>query len=259
MSGEDIQKNNDSIDGRKVFFLYPTTSMINHIISELVQHEYETYIAKDSTRLVRALRKYNDAVVFVNLDEGMSVMEWERWLGAVQKTTPNVKIGAFSAKSDDEFKDRYIKNYNITCGFINSKLDMSKAVNFILEKLKALEIKGRRKYLRACTKREANASINMPYNGEFINGVVNDISIVGVSCVFEKDPGLKKNALYKDIQIRLQSQLLRTEAIVFGSREANNEKLYVMLFTQHLDSEVKVKIRKYIQSNLQSRIDAEIN
>ena len=259
MSGESIQKISNSIEGKKVFFLYPTVSVTNQIISELVQHEYETYIAKNHSRLVRALKKYNDAVVFVNLDEGMSEMEWERWLGAVVKTAPDVKLGAFSSKTNDEYKDKYVKNFNISCGFLNSRLDMSKTANFILDELKILEIKGRRKYLRACTKREANTSINIPYNGEFINGVIKDISIVGVSCVFEKDPGLKKNALYKDIQIRLQSYLLRTEAIVFGSREADGEKIYVLLFTQHLDSETKVKIRKYIQSSLQSKMDAEIN
>jgi len=101
--------------------------------------------------------------------------------------------------------------------------------------------------------------MNMPFNGDFINSVIRDISVVGISCTFEHDPGLKKNALYKDIQVRLQSMLLKVEAVVFGSRSECGQQIYVFLFTQRIDPDVRVKIRKYIQQNLQSKMDQEIN
>jgi hypothetical protein len=37
-----------------------------------------------------------------------------------------------------------------------------------------------------------------------------------------------------------------------------DEKNYVILFTQRIDPSAKTKIRKYIQSNLQSKMDAEM-
>jgi hypothetical protein len=125
--------------------------------------------------------------------------------------------------------------------------------------LNVLNVKGRRKYLRAAISSESNTTINIPISGEFLNGSLKDISVVGVSCAFNHDPGLSKNTLLKDIQIRLQSMLLKVEAVVFGSREDLGERIYVNLFTQRIDPDVRVKIRKYIQQSLQQKMDSDIN
>jgi hypothetical protein len=245
--------------GKKIFFLYPTASVQQQIITELVQQEYEVYIAKDHARLAQALKKYSDSVVFANIDEGMPAQEWERWIGGLFTSSPNIKAGIFSSNTDEEFRDKYVNKLHVTCGFFALKLDMSKTTDKVIEVLKIMNVKGRRKYLRATTERESTATLNMPHHGEFINGVIKDISVVGVSCVFENDPGLPKNALFKDIQIRLQTMLLKVEAVSFGSRDNNGEKIYVLLFTQRIDPDVRVKIRKYIQVNLQNKMDFEIS
>jgi hypothetical protein len=87
---------------------------------------------------------------------------------------------------------------------------------------------------------------------------VRDISVIGFSCTFPQDPEFSKNVLFEDIQIKLQGQLLKTEGIVFGSRIDKTEKIYVLLFTQRIDPEIRVKIRKYIQHNLQVKMDKEM-
>jgi hypothetical protein len=127
----------------------------------------------------------------------------------------------------------------------------------IFEVLNVYNAKGRRKYLRASTERDSNASLNLPHNGAFLNGAIKDISVVGFACKLDDDPGLKKNELVKDIQIRLQSMLLKVEAVVFGSRNDADGKNYVLLFTQRIDPDIRVKIRKYIQNNLQVKMDGE--
>jgi hypothetical protein len=48
------------------------------------------------------------------------------------------------------------------------------------------------------------------------------------------------------------------EGVVFGSRMDGNEKVYVVIFTQRIDPEVRTKIRKYIQQNLQNKMDEEL-
>jgi len=247
------------ITGRKIFFLYPTGSVQNQVISELAQQEYEVYIAKDHAKLARALKKYNDSIIFINIDDGISEPDWEKWIGGILSSLPELKIGVLSSSSNEELKEKYLNKLHITCGFIGLKHDMSKSIDVILETLKTVNAKGRRKYIRASTEREATATINMPHNGEFIKGIIKDISVVGVSCKFDVDPDLKKNALSKDIQIKLQSMLIKVEAIAFGSRMDGAEKSYVLLFTQRVDPDVRVKIRKYIQMNLQNKMDSEIN
>ncbi|MDR3020831.1 MAG: pilus assembly protein PilZ, partial [Treponema sp.] len=232
----------------------------NQIITELIQQEYEVYIAKDHTRLGHSLKKYPDSILFINIDEAVPKEEWERWVRAVHSSMPEVKVGVFSANNDEKLQEKYLKNLRIKCGFMILKLDMSRILDKLLELLNALNVKGRRKYLRASTERESKATMNMPLHGEFVNASIRDISVVGFSCSFESDPGLVKNEILKDIQIRLQSMLIKVEAVVFGSRTSvSQEKTYVFIFTQRIDPDVRVKIRKYIQQNLQSKMDIEIN
>jgi hypothetical protein len=247
------------ITGKKVFFLFPTAYVQNQVITELVQHEYEIYISKDPKRLAHALKKYTDSVVFANIDEGLHEPEWEKWIRTLMSALPDIRVGVFSSNSDDKIREKYLDNLHIKCGYFNSKLDMSKTTIKILEVLETMDVKGRRKYLRANTETESVATINMPISSGFINGTVRDVSVVGVSCTFEEDVPIHKNELIKDIQIRLQTMLLKAEAVVFGSRLDGHEKIFVLLFTQRVDHEVKIKIRKYIQQNLQHKIDREIN
>jgi hypothetical protein len=254
----DISTQSDIV-GKKVFFISPTAYVQDQVVMELVQHEYEVYISKDPKRLAHALKKYTDSVVFVNIDEGMHEPEWEKWIHTLMTTLPDVKIGVFSSSSDEKIREKYLDTLHIKCGYHSSKLDMSKTTAKILETLEIMNVKGRRKYLRANTESENTATINMPTSSGFINGVIKDISVVGLSCTFEEEIPLHKNALLKDIQIRLQTMLLKVEAVVFGSRLDGHEKIFVLLFTQKVDHEVKVKIRKYIQQDLQHKMDHEIN
>jgi hypothetical protein len=249
---------NTEIVGKKIFFVFPTAYVQDQVISELVQHEYEIYISKNPKRLAHALKKFSDSVVFANIDEGMPESEWEKWISTLMSAQPGVNVGVFSSNSDDKIKEKYINSIHIKCGYYNSKLDMSKTTPKILEILESLNVKGRRKYLRANTESES-ATINMPAPTGFLNGNVRDVSVVGISCTFTGDVQLHKNELVKDIQIRLASMLLKAEAVVFGSRLDGHEKVFVLIFTQRINPDVKVKIRKYIQQNMQHKIEKEIN
>ena len=258
------QDSKDEFVCKKIFFLYPHASVLNQIITELNKNEFEVYIAKDHTRLAQVLRKYKESIIFINLDDKMPVPEWERWISASLATEPTIKIGVFTSNNDEEFRDKFIKNNSIKCGLLNIKHDLSKTTEVILEMMNVMNVKGRRKFLRISPDRDTIATISIPSGGNFIKGVIKDISVVGFSCVFEGEPNLKKSALIKDIQIKLQSMLLNVEAVVFGSRDHeqdnHSERIYVMLFTHRIDTETRSgKIRSYIQKNLQSRMDAEIN
>jgi hypothetical protein len=135
---------------------------------------------------------------------------------------------------------------------------MNRVVKHLLDILKALEAKGRRKYIRAATENESLTTINLPLNGSFVNGTIKDISVVGLSCIFAEDPELVKNTLFQNIQVKLQSTILKVEGIVFGSRTDGASKIYVILFTQRTDPDTRAKIRTYIQHNYQTKMDAEL-
>jgi len=256
--------NNDTNDtallGKKIFFLYPSTVVQNHVITELIQQEYEIYIAKDHVALRKVLRRYPNSVVFANIDDRMPEREWEGWIRGVMSdpVTQNVAIGIVSVNNDDALQRKYVTMVKIRCGYTVLKSDLNIAIKQISEALKGVDAKGRRKHVRASTEHETLATINLPRNGTYINGRIRDISVVGISCTFDRDPELAKNALFKDIQLKLQSMLLKVEGIVFGSRMDGPSKIYVFIFTPRVDAEVKARIRTYIQQNLQNKMNNEL-
>jgi len=172
--------------GRKVFFLGPTVHMQNQIMDELTQQEFEVYAIKESARLTRFVKKYTDSVVYVNLDDNTSKNDFEKWIDTIRTAVPTVKLGVFTSSTDEEYKNKYLVKLHVECGLMNLKLDMNRAAQKISETLDKLNVKGRRKYLRASIEKEENATLNMPQDsGNFINGVIKDVSVVGISCVFD--------------------------------------------------------------------------
>ncbi|MDR1211340.1 MAG: PilZ domain-containing protein [Spirochaetaceae bacterium] len=254
------KKTLDNLLGKNIFFLYPSAIIQNELIAELAQQEFEVYIVKNHTNLRRVLQKRPASLVFVNLDEGMSEKDWDvyirRLIGNVDE--PEAFVGVLSANATEAIMRKYINVIKVQCGFIPILPDIHKSTKQVFDILRAQDAKGRRKYIRATIERETNATVNMPLNNSFINGAIRDISVVGFSCAFTEDPQIEKNSLVQNVQIRLQTTLLKVEAIVFGSRMEGMSKVYVLLFTQKIDPDARTRIRKYIQSNLQSKMDLEL-
>jgi hypothetical protein len=246
--------------GRKIFFLYPSSITQNQIISELAQEEFEVYALNDEARLRRALRNYPDSIVFASINEVLKESAWEELIRNIMNNpeTSQVDVGVIASGVNESIRRKYTEEIRVLCGYTSNKSDFSTAIKQIIINLNNVNARGRRKHIRMITDNETNTMINLPIHGTFVNGVIKDISVVGFSCAFADDPHLAKNSLIEDIQLRLQSQLIKAEGIVFGSRIDGNEKVYVILFGQRVDPDVQMKVRKYIQSNLQSRMDKEL-
>ncbi|MCL2761606.1 MAG: PilZ domain-containing protein [Treponema sp.] len=252
--------NNADLVGKKIFFLHPTVVVQNRIITELVQQEYEVYVAKNKDSIKKVLRKYPDSILFIDINEHMPEKEWDLWITAVMEAsdTKSASIGIITANEDEQIKRKYLLVTKVPCGYTILRFDLEKAITHIMAVLHNVNAKGRRKYIRATTEHETNTTMNMPWHGNFINGHIKDISVVGISCTLDSNPDIPKNTLCKDIQIKLQSSLLKVEGIVLGSRKSGLDTVYVILFTQRIDPEVRIKIRKYIQHNLQSKMEFDL-
>jgi len=245
--------------GKKIFFLHPSAFVQNQVISELAQEEFEVYILKDEAKLRQAIGLYPDSIVFASINETMKEDAWDKFVKTILGGENNsVKVGIIASTNNEELKKKYLGQYKVQCGFTVVKSDHTEAVKQLIEILNGVDAKGRRKFLRILMDNDSKATVNLPMNGTYVNGIIKDISVVGFSCVFEVDPNLTKNGLFNDIQIRLQSQLIKAEGIVFGSRMDGEEKCYVVLFSKRIDPSVRTKIRKYIQSSLQHNIEKEL-
>jgi hypothetical protein len=246
--------------GKKIFFLFPSGLVQNEVIPELAQLEYEVYSSSDEKKLKTALKKYPGSIVFINIDDGLAEKDWDAWIQGVMRIGEwNTAIGILSSNNDEKKQKKYITALRVQAGYVPVKSDITKSIQQIIGNLRLLDAKGRRKYIRVTLAQDPMTSINIPYDGSFLTGQIMDISVVGLSCVFTVDPQLSKGTQIKDIQIKLQGIILKTEGIVFGSRQEGKSRVYVFIFTARIDPDVKTKIRKYMQSNLQSKMDAELN
>jgi hypothetical protein len=256
----DNDNNTTDITGKKVFFLYPTALVQNEMAEELIQQELEVYLVRDPGKLRRVLKRYPNSVVLICIDNGPTEKEWEVWIRGVMSdpSTAAVSIGVLSGENNDALINKYLNNIRVKCGYVVIRPDIKRAIIQVLENLKGVDAWGRRKFLRVSTGNDINTAVNIPHNGEFIKGYIKDISVAGFSCYFEIDPQIEKNSLISNIQVKLQSVLLKGEGIVFGSRMDGVMKIYVIIFTQRTDPSVRARIRKFIQWVLQTKIDREM-
>jgi hypothetical protein len=243
---------------KKVFFLNISLFFQNEIGNGLIHQEFEIYYTTEYTSLRRALKAYPESIVFVNLDSLLPEKEWETWIRRIlaDPDTATTKFGVLVDIYNEQLEKKYTEILKLPCGYtVVSKSDPQKTFRLLNGQLVAAEARGRRKYVRAASENDTQMTINIPHDGFYLKGIIKDISSVGISCVFQRDPELEKNALCKDMQIKLQTAILKTEGIVFGSRPDGLQKIYVFLFTQRVDPEVRVRIRIFVQQILQERMN----
>jgi hypothetical protein len=190
----------------------------------------------------------------------MSESEWETWVSSVIRNpaTKGVGIGMVCSGTDEILKQKYLNKIGINCGYTVLKSDLKIFMKELLEILKAADAKGRRKFIRITMENDTNARVNLPVKGTYVNGIIRDISVVGFSCVLEEGVELTKNTLFQNMQLKLGAIILNAEGIVFGSRMEGDEIAHVILFTQRIDPDARIRIRMYIQSTMQTKLDAEL-
>lgn len=247
--------------GKKVFFLYPHSVIESDLIHDFIKNEYEIYILKDHRKVKLLLKKYKDSIVFINIDEHLSEQEWYEYVESItdNREFQGVQVGILTYNENADLQMKYLMDLSVTCGFIQLKLGKEDSKNIILKTLEANESKGKRKYIRATSTNRKRSAFNVKIGTELKTGIVNDISSVGMSCIFDEPLELKKNALLAKMQLKLNGKLILVDGIVFGSRRiSEKELLYVVMFTNSVSEDSKAKIHKYIGEIIQENLDMEV-
>jgi hypothetical protein len=247
------------MEGKKVFFLYPNSVIQTDMVSELIKAEYEIYLLKDHEKAVTLFRRYPDSVVFINIDEGQKEPQWEAYIKNLQADSAlsSMQIGILTYNNDPELAQKYLMDLMVSGGFIKLSLGLKESTAIVLKVLEANEARGRRKYLRVrCG--DKNSTLNLKHGEKLITGTVMDVSSVGMACSFEPDPGYAAHAVTEAIQLKLKGTLCLVSGIVMGTRKDHSGTVYVLLFDPKTPSEIKTKIRNFMQWSLQTHIEAEL-
>ncbi|MDR3145859.1 MAG: pilus assembly protein PilZ, partial [Treponema sp.] len=228
--------------GRKIFFLNPQPSIRSVVIEDLIQREYETYAVNDRVILRRLLKDFPGSVIFIDIDQVIGEKEWEGWIREVSKAgdLQDVRLGIVTANRNDALQNKYANMLKLPCGYTMIHRDLNITITQIVNTLNANDAKGRRKYLRASVEGEPQTMANFPLGGQFVSGLIRDISAAGFSCSFNEDPNFAKNSSFSNVQIKLKHTILNVETVILGFRAEESSKVYVSLFTDRISPDSKV-------------------
>jgi hypothetical protein len=242
--------------GRKVFFLYPHSVIRDRLVEQIINSEYEVYLIKDHVRLLKLLERFDDVIVFVNIDDALSEPEWETYIRGIKENekTSGVRVGIVTYYKNTELAQKYLMDLLVPCGFVVLKVGIETSTSIILKTLEANEARGRRRYVRADCTGSRNATFNARIDGKLHNGNIIDISSAGMACSFEERLDLKVGTLLEDIQLRLKGLICRVSGRLAGVSKEDSPRNVVM-FDNDMGSEMRQKIRQFVHATLQDELD----
>lgn len=253
---------NDYQTGRKVFFLYPHSVIESDLMYDLIKNEYEVYTIKDHRKLNLIFKKYKNSILFVNIDYYLTDSQWYEYIKELIEDPEykSLQIGVLTYNDNTDLAKKYLLELLIPCGFILLKLGKEESRNIILQTLAVNECKGEKKYIRVKSNSCLKSTLNFKHFGELIHGHITDISSVGMGCVLDESVDINRNTFLQKMQLKLNGRMILTDGIVFGYRTiSETEKLYVVMFTNTMCDDTKLKIHKYIYEVLQEEMDLEVN
>lgn len=253
-------QNNSSLYGKKIFFLNPHSVIQKDLVEEILKYEYEVYLLNDHRKTLRIIEKYNDSILFINIDSMLKEKEWEEYVKSIMSNplTSKVMIGILSYNENHELIEKYVMQLMVPCGYIVLKIGLAESLKIILKVLETAEAKGRRKFVRAKCDNTPNISFNVKLTGEILNGKINDISSAGMSCYFDNNTmrELPINTHMPDIQLRLKGIIVMIAGKIVATRKVDNITYYVIMF-ENVDTVKRTRLQLFIHNFLQEELEAE--
>ncbi|MFP4484458.1 MAG: PilZ domain-containing protein [Spirochaetaceae bacterium] len=237
--------------GKKVFFLYPPSVVTDELVWEVVRNEYEVYLLKDHARLRKLLPRYNDSILFVNIDAGLSEEGWEEYIRDISGSpdTANVRIGILTYNRNEDLARKYLMDIGVQAGFVTLSLGLEESSGIILRMLEANEARGRRRYVRARIADPKAATFNVKVHDTMCRGVIHDISSVGMACSFEGNGEVSVRSYLTDMQLRLRGQTVRVSGVVSGVR-SEETRVHVIIFDPRRGDAFRTRLRHFVHQQL---------
>lgn len=236
--------------GRKVFFVNPPMGFDVAVIKKLRESEFEVYEIKNIKYIKSVLRKYENALCFINIDGLLSVNEWYNFVKSfkIDDTLKSIFIGVMSGFASTGERGKFLINLSLPGGFTNLSQPPEKLVEHFKGILQINGAKGCRQYVRLnCAERD---DINgyMALGNNLFSFKVLDISVVGFACSYNKKEMhvFPKNSIHKDISLTIGRKSFVSPVVAFDTQLKNDQGFTVMLFTKEFPSSDRAIIQNYI-------------
>jgi hypothetical protein len=239
--------------GKKIFFLYPPP-VLTEVVDLLARQEFEVYLAYNHERLKVAIASFPDALVFINLDDGLDEKGWLDYVEALRKDCPAVGVGIITLNDNPELREHYLMNIQVQCGFVVLKIGAAKTADILAKTLEANEARGRRKFVRAyCSPGIGQCAVD--HDGTTLRASLSDLSSAGMAICFEGDRSLKVGTVLRDMALVIKGQRLLASGVIVAER-SGDESIHVVMFDPgSLDETKRDKLKSLVFKINQATMD----
>jgi hypothetical protein len=227
--------------GKKVFFVYPP-QVLTEVVDQLARQEFEVYLSRDHVKLRRAISAFPDAIVFVNLDDGLQESEWREYVTSLRAEVPDVGIGIITLNDDAELREFYLMQVQVQCGFVILKIGAAKTAEILARTLEANEARGRRKFVRAVCPPGTGLCL-VDNEGFALRGELTDLSSAGMALAIEGGVNLRVGTVLRGMTLTIKGQRLIASGVVVAKRTEGACVHVIMFDPSSIDEAKKEKLK----------------
>ncbi|MBR4387421.1 MAG: hypothetical protein IKP51_12975 [Treponema sp.] len=255
-------KSSNPVTGRKVYFLNPTYTLRDHVITALWDAEYEVYIIEDYQYVKNVLRKNPDSILYINIDVQMNFMAWYAFIESIHndKKISSTIVGVISDKLSDVEKDMFLTKTKCDAGFFSTKETIPIIVSSFERILDMYGAKGRRQYVRAMCM-GGNASVLWQAEGKMFELPIVDISKVSCSIKLEERflGYLKPGRTIPKMTLKLNGRVFSMDMKVYAVHQKGTAIMGVLLFQENLPPTTQASIKDFIHKILHKVMASSVN
>ena len=259
---ESSAKSGNPVTGRKVYFLNPTYTLRDHVISALWDSEYEVYIIEDYQYVKNVLRKNPNAILYINIDVQLSFLSWFAFIESIHndKKIDSTIIGVISDKLSESEKEMFLTKTKCDAGFFSTKESIPTIVASFKSILDMYGVKGRRQYVRALCM-GTNASVLWQTEGKMFELPMVDVSKVSCSVKLEERflSYIKPGRLIPGMTLKLNGRVFSMDIKVYAVHQKGSAIMGVLLFPEKLPDLTQTSIKDFIFKILQKGMGASVN
>jgi len=245
---------NESVYGKKIFFINPNYTFRSMVIPELRNKEYEVCIIENFRDAKNILRKNPGSILFINVDAHLSLFGWFIFIDDL-KDDPVLKtiiVGVLSDRITDKEKQFFMERLSIPAGMHRNEGHTAKLTETFLDILEMHKAKGRRQYVRANCLSDHSSVLIWNENNKMHQVKLVDISVMGAAAVL---PSANSNIVQEKMIVRGATLKIGTKQfiidfIVYAIHQRGDKKLLITLFTPETVNGIKDSIQEYVYSQL---------
>lgn len=240
--------------GRKVFFINPTISVENSVITRLQTMEYEVYTLKDFRTAKNLFAAVKNGICFICPDSDLSKDGWRNFIKYLEsdETYQKFDIGVISEMIPENKKSEFTKDLKLSAGFF-SMLAKDDAVREIVKTLDKLQAKGMRKYIRVSCMDDPKSELYwFTKDQKMFRCKLIDLSTVGIAAKLpaSQAKAVFVNQLISDATIVLAGKQLPVAVKVSGIKGTNDVLLVIMMYGMDTPASTQAQIRSYVIEKL---------